>query len=87
MVSRGTAGGSIVELENGGVVGFEVKVGGRVPGSELKPLRKLRDAVGRNFLGGFVLYLGSRSYTFEDRLHVVPLDRLWTPVSGPSLHD
>jgi hypothetical protein len=26
-----------------------------------------------------VLYLGSRSYTYEDRLHVMPLDRIWTP--------
>jgi predicted AAA+ superfamily ATPase len=69
----------VVELDDGGVVGFEVKAGGRVPGGELKPLKKLRDAVGRNFLGGFALYLGSRSYTYEARLHVVPLDRLWSP--------
>lgn len=39
----------------------------------------LRDTVGDGFLGGVVLYLGQRSYTFEDRLHVVPVDRLWAP--------
>jgi hypothetical protein len=25
---------------------------------------------------------GSRSYTMEDRLHVLPVDRLWTPVGS-----
>jgi len=42
-------------------------------------LKKLRDAVGQNFRAGYALYLGERSYTFEDRIHVVPLDRLWPP--------
>ena len=28
--------------------------------------------------GGAVLYLGQRSYNFEDRIFVVPVDRLWT---------
>ncbi|MGK2959006.1 MAG: ATP-binding protein [Acidimicrobiales bacterium] len=69
----------VVELDDGGVVGFEVKTGGRVPGGELRPLKKLRDAVGQNFVAGFALYLGERSYTYDDRLHVVPLDRLWSP--------
>lgn len=27
-----------------------------------------------------MLTTGSRSYTYEDRLHVMPIDRLWTPV-------
>ncbi len=67
----------VVELDDGGVVGFEVKTGSRAPGAELNPLRKLRDAVGKNFVAGFALYLGERSYTFDDRLHVLPLDRLW----------
>jgi len=40
-------------------------------------LTKLRDAVGPNFRAGYALYLGERSYTFEDRIHVMPLDRLW----------
>lgn len=50
-----------------------------VPGGDLTGLRMLRDTVGDGFLGGVVLYLGQRSYTFEDRLHVVPVDRLWAP--------
>jgi hypothetical protein len=23
--------------------------------------------------------VGTRSYTYDDRLHVLPIDRLWTP--------
>jgi len=67
----------VIEADDGRVVGFEVKTGSRVPGDDLKPLKKLRDAVGANFVGGFALYLGEREYSFEDRLHVLPVDRLW----------
>jgi hypothetical protein len=31
---------------------------------------------------GIVLYLGERSYTYEDRLHVIPLDQLWLSGQG-----
>ena len=29
---------------------------------------------------GIILTTGTRSYTYADRLHVMPIDRLWTPV-------
>ena len=58
---------------------FEVKAAGRVPGAEFRGLLKLRAALGTRFLAGVVLYLGPRSYTFEDRLHAMPMDRIWTP--------
>jgi predicted AAA+ superfamily ATPase len=70
----------VVEREDGAVLALEIKAAGRVPGDDFKGLRKLRDAVGDAFIGGVVLYLGPRSYTYEDRLHVVPLDRLWNEV-------
>jgi uncharacterized protein len=69
----------VVERADGGVVGFEIKAGASVPTTELKGLRLLRDKLGASFVAGFALYLGKRSYTPEDRLHVVPLDSLWTP--------
>lgn len=34
-------------------------------------------AAGEAFLAGVALHLGERSYTYEDRLHVMPVDRLW----------
>ncbi len=68
----------VLERDDGGVVAFEVKAAQRVGGAELAPLRKLRDAVGPSFVAGFALYLGPRSYTHEDRIHVAPVDRLWS---------
>lgn len=67
----------VIERDDGMIVAFEVKAAGRVPGGDLAPLRKLRDAVGDAFLAGVALYLGARSYTFEDRLHVMPVDKIW----------
>jgi predicted AAA+ superfamily ATPase len=69
----------VIERDDGMVVAFEVKAAGRVPGSDLAPLRKLREATSDAFLAGVALYLGTRSYTFEDRLHVIPVDRIWAP--------
>lgn len=67
----------IAERTDGSVVAIEIKTGGRVPGSDLKALQKLRNRLGQSFVAGVALYLGERSYTFDDRLHVVPVDRLW----------
>jgi len=39
-------------------------------------MRKLRDKVGDAFIAGVALYLGEWSYTFDDRLHVMPVGRL-----------
>jgi len=68
----------VVESDDGDVVAFEVKAGQRVDGRALAPLRKLRDAVGPAFVAGVVLHLGTQSYTAEDRLHVMPVDQLWS---------
>ncbi len=70
----------VVERDDGGVIGFDMKASARIQGSDMKGMSRLRDALGAQFVGGFALYLGERSYTFADRLHVVPLDRLWTPM-------
>jgi len=67
----------VLEHEDGSLVAFEVKAAGRVPGEDFRPLRKLRAATGELFRAGIVLYLGTRSYSYEDRLHVMPVDRLW----------
>ncbi len=67
----------VIERDDGLVAAFEVKAGTRVPGDDLRGLRKLRDALGESFRAGVALYLGQRAYTFEDRIHVMPLDSLW----------
>lgn len=67
----------VVERMDGGVAAIEVKAGSRPPPATLDGLRTLRRKLGSQFLGGVVLYTGSRAYTIDDRIHVVPLDRLW----------
>ncbi|MDR1513293.1 MAG: ATP-binding protein [Propionibacteriaceae bacterium] len=69
----------VVEFDDGAVLAFEVKAAERVAGADLRGLRKLRDAVGERFRAGVALSTGRRSYTHEDRLHVMPIDRLWHP--------
>lgn len=69
----------VVERDDGSVVALEVKASSRVTGRDLKSLEKLRDAVGPRFVAGAALYLGERSYTASERIHVLPVDRIWAP--------
>jgi len=69
----------IIEFDDGAVLAFEVKAKERISGADFKGLRKLREALGDRLIAGVALNTGVRSYTFEDRLHVMPLDRLWLP--------
>jgi predicted AAA+ superfamily ATPase len=71
----------IIEFNNGQVLAFKVKANERVSGADLKGLRTLRDTLGDRFVAGVALSTGLRSFTCEDRLHVMPVDRLWTPIS------
>lgn len=71
----------VVEFADGRVLAFEVKAGERTVHSDFRGLRKLRDSLGSRFVAGVVVSLGFRSYTFEDRLHVLPCDRLWRTVT------
>lgn len=68
----------VVERDDGAVIAFEVKAAQRIGSADLRPLRKLRDALGPAFLAGVALHLGSHSYRADDRLHVAPVGQLWT---------
>lgn len=68
----------VIERDDGTVVALEVKAGTRVVAKDLAGLRVIRDALGVAFVAGVALHTGSRSYTAEDRIHVLPVDRLWT---------
>lgn len=72
----------VVEFDDGRVVGFEVKANERVAGKDLKGLRQLRDLLGDRFIAGVAFSTGARSYNFEDRLYVMPVDRLWRSVAS-----
>ncbi|RRD05187.1 ATP-binding protein [Arachnia propionica] len=72
----------VIERDDGRVLALEVKASERAPGPEFRGMAKLRDLLGERFLGGIMMTTGKRSYTYQDRLHVLPVDRLWTTVGG-----
>jgi predicted AAA+ superfamily ATPase len=69
----------VIENDEGGIIGFEIKAGNSVKSDGLDGLRQLKKVTGSSFVGGIALYTGSRSYTYEPQIHVIPLDRIWTP--------
>ena len=69
----------VTEFDDGRVVAFEVKASERATGQAFNGLTELRDLLGPRFLAGVVLTTGRRTYTHSDRIHVMPIDRLWTP--------
>lgn len=70
----------VVERSDGAILAVEVKAGERVSGRDFSALRKLRESLGERFIAGVATSTGRRSYTYEDRLHVLPIDRLWRPI-------
>ena len=68
-----------IVIEHGAMqlAGVEVKAAATVTESDFSGLRKLREAAGDRFACGAVLYDGEISASFGDRLHAVPLRRLW----------
>jgi predicted AAA+ superfamily ATPase len=69
--------GLVVETDAGVVAGVEVKASSTITDNDFRGLRALRDKLGDDFAGGVLVNLGNRSYTYEDKLHVIPLETLW----------
>jgi uncharacterized protein len=55
----------------------EVKASATVTAADFRGLRKLKDATGRRFAGGVVLYDGETTASFGDALFAVPVRALW----------
>jgi len=68
-----------IVLERGGgqVAGVEVKAAATVTAADFRGLRKLKEASGRRFAGGVVVYDGETSASFGDGLYAVPIRTLW----------
>ena len=68
-----------VVIERGleSVAGVEVKAAATVTAADFRGLRKLRDAAGKRFAGGVVLYDGEMSAGFGDAMYAVPIRALW----------
>ena len=70
----------VTEFDDGQVLAFEVKANQRATGTDTSGLQQLRDALGACFRAGVVLTTGQRTYPHCDRIHVMPIDRLWQPI-------
>jgi predicted AAA+ superfamily ATPase len=68
-----------IVLEQGAhaVAGIEVKAAATVTAADFRGLRKLKDAAGRRFACGVVLYDGAMSVRFGEGLFAVPIRALW----------
>lgn len=68
-------------LEQGlhAVAGIEVKAAASVGDQDLKGLRKLAAAAGKDFVAGVVLYDGDTTLKLDQNLFAVPLVSLWEP--------
>ena len=69
----------VIERGSRQLAGVEVKASATVTSADFRGLRKLKDAAGRRFAAGVVLYGGETSASFGDGLHPVPLRALWEP--------
>jgi len=59
------------------VAGIEVKASATVRSKDFRGLRKLRQASGKRFTTGIILYDGETSAGFGDGLYAVPIRTLW----------
>jgi len=67
----------VIERYSGELAGVEVKASVTLGDRDFAGLRYLRDKLGARFKAGVVLYLGSDTLPFGDRLAAVPLSGLW----------
>jgi predicted AAA+ superfamily ATPase len=69
----------VIERGSSTVAGVEVKASATVTAADFRGLRKLKEASGRRFAGGVVLYDGETGVGFGDGLYAVPIRSVWEP--------
>ena len=67
----------VIERGTRAIAGVEVKVSATVTVADFRGLRKLKDATGKRFAGGVVLYDGETTVRFSEGLYAVPIRALW----------
>ena len=67
----------VIEKGAFGVMGVEIKASSTIGSSDFRGLRKLRDATGKKFIAGAVLYDGNQTGRFGEGMFAVPISMLW----------
>jgi Predicted ATPase (AAA+ superfamily) len=68
----------VLESRSGQIVCIECKTAATVRTSDYRPMAKLRDERGKQFVAGAVLYTGADTVPLSDRIWAVPVSALWT---------
>ena len=67
----------VIERGARALAGIEIKASATVTGADFRGLRKLKEASGKRFVAGVVLYDGEACASFGDGMYAVPLRALW----------
>jgi uncharacterized protein len=82
---------TVLETPDGRVAAIEAKAAATVTARDFRGLRMLRDAGSTAFVAGVLLYCGTQTLPFGDRLWAVPISCLWevqaVPVSQAASDD
>ncbi|MGW0807085.1 ATP-binding protein [Nonomuraea sp. NPDC002799] len=73
----GTEVDAVLENRQGRVVGVEVKAASTVRPEDFRGLKHLAERLGDDFVLGVVLYTGTQTLPFGDRMRAVPVGALW----------
>lgn len=68
----------VLESRSGEIACIECKAAATVRPSDYRPMQKLRDFRGQQFVAGIVLYTGADTKPLGDRLWAVPIRALWS---------
>ncbi len=74
----------VLETRDGRVVGVECKSSSTVTKDNFKGLYALKEDAGSKFVRGVVLYTGSNTLRFDDKMEAMPVTALWEITSKPS---
>jgi hypothetical protein len=70
----------VIERGARALAGIEIKASATVTGADFRGLRKLKEASGKRFVAGIVLYDGEACASFGDGMYAVPLRALWETI-------
>ncbi|MFH1253916.1 MAG: ATP-binding protein [bacterium] len=68
----------VLEGPAGGLVAIEVKSSQNVSNNDFKGLKNFQNSVGDKFIQGILLYTGTTSIPFGEKLTAIPISSLWS---------
>jgi uncharacterized protein len=67
----------VLERDDGRVIAFEIKAGSRIGAEDVHGLRQLKERLGSRLEEAIIFHTGVHTYTRDEWIRVLPLDRLW----------